>query len=361
MRKAVLVLSLTLAAFLALSFSFKETIQEILPRQKRMSERGIYLTAYTVQLPVKFGYIKEQCKQAGINTLVIDAKEILSKPYLELVRSEALSEETKAAPSPWLSRLVNELHQEEFIVTVRIVVLKDDHLVLSRPDLGIHLPGGALYRDRKGGKWADPYQDEVRLYNALIAEAAAMSGVDEIQFDYIRFPAEGAARYAVYPLASPEAEKVEIICQFLREVRERVARHNTSLALDIFGVTAWQSAYDIKILGQDLKKMAPYLDVLSPMLYPSHFHYGYDGFDNPGAYPYYFMGTGVRKAKAILSGEATVLAPWIQGFDLRSPNFGPNYISEQVRACREQGVERFLIWNARNVYDVSFSALKRGR
>jgi hypothetical protein len=46
-----------------------------------------------------------------------------------------------------------------------------------------------------------------------------------------------------------------------------------------------------------------------------------------------------------------------KGFDLRSPNFGPNYILEQVRACKEEGVDRFLIWNARNDYETSFRAL----
>ncbi|MFA5113435.1 MAG: putative glycoside hydrolase [Candidatus Margulisiibacteriota bacterium] len=359
MKKAVLLVILLLAAFAALSFDFQAKLGEVLPKQKRTSDKGIYLTAYTVQLPVKFGRIREQCKQAGINTLVIDAKEILSRDFLELARQRKLTPETKARVSPWLAKLTEELHRDGFIVTARLVVFKDDHLVLTRPDLGIHLAGGALYRDRKGGKWVDPYIAEARLYNCLIAESAALSGVDEVQFDYIRFPAEGTAKYAVYPHASPETTRVDIICQFLKEARQRVAKYNTALAVDIFGVTAWRSEYDIEILGQDLKRMAPYLDTLSPMLYPSHFHSGYDGFANPGSYPYYFMGTGVKKALEILSGESTVLVPWIQGFNMRSPNYGPNYILEQVRACKDAGVDHFLIWNAGNVYDVSFSALKR--
>jgi hypothetical protein len=241
-----------------------------------------------------------------------------------------------------------------------MVVFKDDHLALSRPDLAVKIGGGGLYRDRKGGKWIDPYSDEARLYNELIAESAALSGVDEVQFDYIRFPAEGAARYAYYPHQKEGVSKVDVICEFLKAVRERTAKYNTSLAVDIFGVTAWQSQNDIESLGQDLKRMAKYLDVLCPMFYPSHFHYGYDGFANPGSHPYYFVNTGVKKAKEILSGEATVLVPWIQGFNLRSPNYGPNYILEQVRACEDEGVEGFLIWNASNVYDVSFSGLRAG-
>jgi len=348
-----------LMMFTVLSLFLDGSFEEIVPKAKRISGRGIYITAYTAQLPVKFGYLKEQAKQAGLNTFVIDAKEILSQPFLTLAREHKLASRSNVSPSPWLSKLVQELHEEGFIVTARLVVFKDDHLALARPDLAVRIRGEGIYRDRKGGKWVDPYSDEVRLYNELIAEAAAASGVDEIQFDYIRFPAEGAARLAYYPHEKQGLSKVDIICEFLRAVRERTMRYNTSLAVDIFGVTAWQSRSDIKNLGQDLKRMAGYLDVLSPMLYPSHFHPGYDGFASPGSHPYYFVNAGVRKAKEILSGEATVLVPWIQGFNLRSPNFGPHYILEQIKAAEDGGAEGYLIWNARNDYETAFRALKK--
>lgn len=325
---------------------------------KKTSDKGLYITAYVAQSPDRFAGIRKRAKEVGLNTLVIDAKEILSRPFLELARQRKLMDNGQAMPNDWLSKLTKELQDEGFIVTARIVVFKDDHLVLARPDLGVRV-GGDLYRDRKGGKWADPYSDEVRLYNGLIAESAALSGVDEIQFDYIRFPAEGAALQASYPHYKKGISKVDAICNFLKDVKERVGKYNTSLAVDIFGITAWQSSYDVQNLGQDLKKMAKYLDVLSPMFYPSHFHAGYDGYDNPGSQPYYFVNTGIKKAQELLSGEATILVPWIQGFNLKSPNFGPDYIRQQIKAAKDEKVERFLIWNARNVYGASFSALKR--
>src|SRR3989338_10466041 len=341
--------------FFAVTF-LPRPVEKEFTKEKRIAERGIYVTAWTAQLPKRFNELKEQCKAAGLNTMVIDAKEMLSRPYLELARQRKLTPATKAAANPWLAKLAAELHRDNFILSARIVVFKDDRLVLSRPDLGVKL-GGGLYRDRKGGKWLDPYSDEARLYNALIAESAALSGVDEVQFDYIRFPAEGAALAAHYPHEQEGISKVDIICEFLRDVRERTAKYNTSLAVDIFGITAWQSENDIGNLGQDLKRMAKYLDVLSPMFYPSHFHAGYDGYANPGSHPYYFVNTGIKKAREILSGEATVLAPWIQGFNLRSPNFGPGYIREQIKAAGDEGVARYLIWNARNDYETSFRAL----
>jgi len=345
---------------LLLSFGFRSHLwEEMVPKAKHRSERGLYITFYMAQTKGKFEAIRQQAKKCGLNTLVIDAKELLSRPLVELAQQKKLSSDTKVTPEAWFSQLNNKLHQEGFIVSARLVTFKDDHLALARPDLGVQLKGGGLYHDRKGGKWVDPYADEVRLYNELIAERAALSGFDEVQFDYIRFPAEGLARDAYYPFEKKGVSKVEAINSFLEAVQKRLHKYNISVAVDIFGITAWQSKYDIENLGQDLKKMAKFIDVVSPMFYPSHFHYGYDGFDNPGAYPYYFVNTGVEKTKEILSDEAVSIVPWIQGFNMRSPNFGPGYILDQVKAAKDAGVQNYLVWNAGNVYDTTFQALKK--
>ncbi len=321
---------------------------------KKRSDKGIYLTAYTAQSERLTTLIK-QAKAAGLNTFVIEAKTMLKKPVLDLARMRHLTRTTRVFADPLLSRIVDRLHKEKFIVSVRLVVFKDDHLVLARPDLAVRVKGGELYRDHMGGRWCDPYSDEVRLYNELIAERAALSGVDEVQFDYIRFPAEGNAHLAYFPHYQEGISRVQIVTRFLRDVRRRLSDYDVSIAVDIFGVTAWQQWNDIKNLGQDLKAMAPYIDVLSPMFYPSHFHSGYDDIENPGAHPYYFVNTGVKKAKEILSGEAVAIVPWLQGFDLRSPNFGPGYILEQIRACHKEGVDSYLIWNASNDYWATFA------
>jgi hypothetical protein len=214
-----------------------------------------------------------------------------------------------------------------------------------------------MWTDRKGGRWADPYSAEVQHYNFLISLAAAKSGIDEIQFDYIRFPTDGSMDAIRYAHADNRSH-VKVIMDFLRKVRTGVEPYRTALALDIFGVTAWQSKVDILHLGQDLRELSHYLDVVSPMLYPSHFHSGYDGFANPGSHPYYFMNMGVVKSQEILEGLPVKVVPWIQGFNLRSPNYGSHYIREQIRAINDAGSNDYLIWNARNVYDAAVSGVR---
>ena len=54
-------------------------------------------------------------------------------------------------------------------------------------------------------------------YNIALARMAATSGVDEIQFDYVRFPAEGDQEDAEFAFESahPDWERSDVISQFL--------------------------------------------------------------------------------------------------------------------------------------------------
>ncbi|NQU17506.1 MAG: hypothetical protein HQ564_05515, partial [Candidatus Saganbacteria bacterium] len=309
-----------------------------------------YVSYWTTQYKPRFDRIKKQAKAAGFNTLVIDIKTIIEKQIMPFIKNETMDYEIIVHPDPWLSQLVKELHQEGFIVVGRVVVFKDDHLAIARPDLQIKTKNNKYYRDRKGGRWVDPYSPEVRLYNEYIAEIAAKSGIDEIQFDYIRFPAEGAA-YNIKSDYQDGRSRVDIINQFLKDVNKRVKSYKVSLAVDIFGVTAWQKRADIETLGQSIEAMAELVDVICPMFYPSHFHSGYDGIKNPGEHPYYFVNTGVKKALQMIGSREAKLSPWIQGFALGTNNFGRNYIQQQINACTNESVTKFLIWNAGNRYD----------
>ncbi|OGC03646.1 hypothetical protein A2276_07255 [candidate division WOR-1 bacterium RIFOXYA12_FULL_43_27] len=326
-----------LFSFLALVILF--SLSASIAKEKRTADKGLYITYWISQTRNRFDYIKKQAKAAGFNTLIIDVKQKIEAPLIPLVKSRSLNDRYEVQADPWLTQLVKELHEEGFIVSGRIVVFKDDHLAIARPDLAI-----TGYRDRKGGRWVSPHLKEVRLYNALIAEIAAKSGIDEVQFDYIRFPAEGA-------IPTDRRSKVDAINQFLKEAKERLQKYDVSIAVDIFGVTAWQSDFDIKTLGQSIEAMAEYIDVLCPMLYPSHFHNGYDGFANPGDHPYYFINSGVAKSLELIGDKKVKLVPWLQGFALGTNNFGKNYIQQQINACTDEGVSSFLIWNAGNRYD----------
>src|SRR3989339_812885 len=123
-----------LAIFIFVTSREKPSEAGLFGKQKRTAEKGIYLTAYTVQRGSYFSYLKEQCKKAGLNTLVIDGKASLCRPFIGLAKQRKLTKETKPQADPWLTKLAEELHKEGFILSVRVVAFKDDQLAALRPD-----------------------------------------------------------------------------------------------------------------------------------------------------------------------------------------------------------------------------------
>ena len=53
------------------------------------------------------------------------------------------------------------------------------------------------------------------------------------------------------------------------------------VGVDIFGVVVWNNQYDSNSTGQRIGELAPYIDVVYPMIYPSHFGPGFAGIKNP--------------------------------------------------------------------------------
>jgi hypothetical protein len=230
------------------------------------------------------------------------------------------------------------------------VVFKDEPLASRKPELAVKRPGGALWRDREGLAWTDPFKREVWDYNLAVAEEVARYGFDEIQFDYLRFP---DARELVFSVPNTEEARIKTISEFLQTARKRLLPYNVFLSADLFGYVCWN--LDDTGIGQTLDSLAPYLDYLSPMLYPSGFHAGIPGCSDPVAHPYEIVYRSLVRAKE-RSGLAPVrFRPWLQvfrdyAFDRRE--YGAKEIMQQIRAAEDFGSNGWMLWNPRNEYSV---------
>jgi hypothetical protein len=131
---------------------------------------------------------------------------------------------------------------------------------------------------------------------------------------------------------------------------------NVLFSLDVFGVMAWQRTVYLSHTGQDIVKMAQHCDVLSPMIYPSHF-YGMDGYNLPGDAPEHFIGESMERFKTVTKDTGVVLRPWLQAFGWKTKTYSPEYIKTQVAVAKEKGGVGFLFWNARNDYSKPFTAM----
>ena len=203
-------------------------------------------------------------------------------------------------------------------------------------------------------------------YDIALAKFVAASGVDEIQFDYVRFPAEGDQKDAKFVFQSEQKEgekpiqRSEVIAKFLERAYGQLHPTGVLLSLDVFGVMAWQRQVDLAHTGQDIVAMAKHCDVLSPMIYPSHF-FGMDGIERPGYAPEHFIGESMERFRLITKDSGVVLRPWLQAFAWRTKTYSPEYIKVQVATSKEKGGVGFLFWNANNDYSKPYTAMPEMR
>ena len=330
------------------AFAAGSTDQDTI-RLTPLEPKALYLTVYGIGAPFLRNPALDVIQKSGLNALVIDLKGDRGLiPYPSALPLAAKAGALKLRTIPDLKELVTSLKTRGIYLIARIVVFKDDLLVNVRPDWAVRGTGGAIWKDREGLAWIDPFHKEAWDYTLGVAEEAAAAGFDEIQFDYVRFPdAVGPA----YSQASTEASRVEAITGFLREAQRRLVPYNVFLAIDIFGYVCW-NRNDTGI-GQRIEDLASVVDYISPMLYPSGFQFGIPGYRNPIAHPYEIVYRSLEECKGRTAKTSVRYRPWLQAFTdyaFGGQKFGADEIGKQIKASRDAGTVGWMLWNPRNVY-----------
>src|SRR5713226_3915500 len=286
------------------------------PVAKDFEVRAIYLTGLMAGSDHGIKIVK-RWREAGGNAVVFDIKD--SDGTVNIPFEHPLIGAHKA-PIRDLPKYTHFLHSQGMHAIARIAMFRDERLVLAHPELAVKSQKtGQPWRENGKLVWTDPSQVEVQEYDIALALAAAEGGADEIQFDYVRFPAEGDQKDAnfSYQKKHPEWQRADVIADFLRRAYTSLHPKGVLLSLDEFGVMAWQRPVDLAHTGQDIVRMAKYCDVLSPMIYPSHF-FGMDGIAKPGDAPEHFIGESMERFEKITAGSGAVIRPWLQAFAWRT-------------------------------------------
>lgn len=291
--------------------------------------------------------------ETSVNALVVDMKgDRGMTPYRSAARAAVGADAHLAARSPatdGFQAIVDDLRARHVYLIARIVVFKDDPLAQAHPEWAVHDADGAVWRDREGLRWVDPFSQWVWHHTLDVAEEAARAGFDEIQFDYVRFPDASGLRFGS---PNTRTNRTAAIVGFLEAARERLAPYNVFLAADIFGYVCWN--LDDTAIGQQLETLGGPLDYISPMLYPSGFTWGLPGCTNPVADPGEIVGRSLAQAKARTGLPGVRFRPWLQAFrdyafDKRE--FDANDIRAQTNAADAAGTDGWMLWNPRNRYD----------
>ena len=325
------------------------------PVAKDFEVRAIYLTGLMAGSDHGVRIVK-RWREAGGNAVVFDIKDSDGTVNIPFEHPLIGGHKTYIRDLP---KYTHFLHSLGLHAIARIAMFRDERLVVAHPELAVKSKkSGQPWRENGKLVWTDPSQVEVQEYDIALAQAAAEGGADEIQFDYVRFPAEGDQKDAgfTYQKAHPEWQRSDVIADFLRRAYTSLHPKGVLLSLDVFGVMAWQRPVDLAHTGQDIVRIARYCDVLSPMIYPSHF-FRMDGYDKPGDAPEHFIGESMDRFQEITKGSGAVIRPWLQAFAWRTKTYSPKYIEVQVLTAKNKGGVGFLFWNANNDYSKPYAAM----
>jgi hypothetical protein len=323
---------------------------------KDFEVRAIYLT-HTMAGSANGLEIVKKWRAQGGNAVVFDIKD--SDGSIGTPFEHPLAPRQNSFPMRNVAKFTRFVHQQGMHAIARIAIFRDEELVTHHPELAVQSKENkTAWRENGKLVWTDPSRKEVQDYNIALAKYAASQGADEIQFDYVRFPAEGNQADANFTFMTehPQWQRKDVITNFLERAHAALKPAGVLFSIDVFGVMAWQRNVDLAHTGQSIPEMAKNCDVMSPMIYPSHF-YGMDGIKEPGDAPEHFISESMERFQKSTAGSGVVLRPWLQAFGWRTKTYSPEYIRIQVATSKSHYGNGFLFWNARNDYAKPYAAM----
>lgn len=268
-------------------------------------DKGIYLTQYTAENPVKLNYLIQNAKATGINTFIID-HEYYSSHYASAIAK------VKAAGIKNVAR---------------IVVFSD---------------GGNAKQIHSQAHW----EQKLKLVNDAIK-----SGADAIQLDYIRYSSKMPA--------NPQHAKD--VYQIIKWYKAKINAQKVPMEIDIFGEVSY---YPSMHIGQDIKMFADSVDGVNPMVYPSHFW----PYQKYSAVPYKTINNSLNALVGQFKGNtpfkvhAFIEAANYHYISKTSNAQKQKYLLQEIRAVEDaKGVSGWYVWSANNVYDNLFQVLRNNK
>jgi len=320
-------------------------------RSLAMGRNGIYLqTGFVIDPSARARYF-DLIKSLGLNSLVVDMKDDYGRLRF-MPRSPLLSGMGGRGEVLDIESFAAEAKARGIYLIARIVVFKDEALYsrkngsLAARDSTTGLPWRGIKPDGQPIQehWVDPYSPEVWRYNVEIAREVTERGFDEVQFDYIRFPTDGENLASLkYPGQEQGMSPDSALESFLRFARQSLS---VPLGIDIYGANGWYRSGTRT--GQDVEMLSDYVDVISPMLYPSHFEQAFLAQAPAELRPYRIYRIGTLRNLSIARGK-TLVRPYVQAFYLDvsydRTYYGPSYVEAESRGVREGANQGMTYWN----------------
>lgn len=273
-----------------------------------------------------------------------------------------------------LSAIITEFKEHGLNVVLRLPVFKDSELIKIKPSWAIQTQAGLTWG--KGKTWLNPWHPELNAFTIELALRGLASGADGIQFDYVRLPGgeDGKLNEAVFDYRKDGQENCNGINAFLERAHHYI-RHffpTKTISVDVFGFIAIGQNRCGEV-GQNIAQIAPFVDEIWPMNYPSHWvqHRRAKVFGTN--YPEQNPELVYRKTTQLLRSQLSPvdrdrikIIPWIETAQI-SRFFGNSlvYVHDRVAYIQEQidGIENgegngFAVWTYPRNIDYLNDALR---
>ena len=356
--------------------------------------KSLYYTSFAWGSSTRINTLLNFVENSEINSVTIDIKEVDGYVAFDMSGYEFSTIQPKSNNRiKDVRTLIENLHEKGIYVIGRITVFKDKLLAETRPDLAIKWSDGKnVWYDYKWNKYLDPYSKEVWDYTVEISKAAYDLWFDEINFDYVRFPSDGAISNTYYPFSKEiESEnkkcgKIMVLDKFSSYISSQLKSEypNIVLSADIFGLV---TRSDLFRIGQNLESFLLSFDYIWPMVYPSHYWVGTLGYQVPDNYPYAIiqnalyhsnkridaLNVQIQEAQEnneklrikdaffadkdisdIDSIPKTRIRPWLQWFSCTwckgYTQYNREKFREQIRAVEGAWLTSWWVWNSGSRY-----------
>jgi len=334
--------------------------------------KAVYMSQCAAGTPSFREALTKLIDTTELNAIVIDIRDYTGKiafPTDNPALKDYVSDECGARD---MKAFLETLHAKNIYVIGRITVFQNPAYTKAHPEQAVQHKNGGVWKDRKGLAFVDvgaiPYWETV----VELAKESYDIGFDELNFDYIRYPSDGDMAAAVY-IKRDGKTKQEMLEDFFKYLHDELEPTGMKTSADLFGMTT--TNYDDLNIGQVLERALPYFDYIAPMVYPSHYPTGFNGYKDVNANAYnivhYAMSTAVKRTISTTSPvpslaytrigtstpavyakpayPASKMRPWLQDFDY-PVEYTPAMIQEQIKANEDAGLNSYLFWDPGNKY-----------
>ena len=297
--------------------------------------RGLHIGADTIADRSEWNALLEVAEQTVVNAFVIDVKNESGRVFYN--SQVALAREVGAVRPLFAIRdVVDEMNERDLYKIARIVTFQDPIAARAKVDIAVYDTETESSYQKRGQYFLDPSDPVARAYGLDLGEEVCRAGFDEIQFDYVRYP-DGYPDTVRFDVTPSQEVRIETISSFLAEAADRLHPLGCAVAGDVFGFTT--SVNDDGGIGQQFSTLSTSVDVLSPMIYPSHYGTGWFGHENPNDHPASVVGGALDHGATRINGPA-IVRPWLQDF-----YYDASQVREQIDEAESRALG-WMLWNA---------------